>query len=163
MSEKALHNFIIFVLLVTVVLLGIVASKSERFKGGSIPPSVPGNLSARLRSIQGTGALAGRLRGGNATISSLPARLRGGSPITGASAGAGGLLARIELPTLEHFRGVGTGQAALAARLRTASSKAMESASATSSDKSGHDSTAIKMSIVPAASKMTIMSNLTTK
>jgi hypothetical protein len=163
MSEKALHNFVIFVLLVAVVLLGMVASKSERFSGGAVPPSVPGNLSARLRSVTGTGALAGRLRGENATISSLPARLRGGAPITGGDAGAGGLMARIDLPSLEHFRGVGAGGSmSMAARLRTESSNVLGSASS-GSDKSGHDTTATKMSIVPVASKMTIMSNLTTK
>lgn len=127
MSEKALHNFIIFVLLVTVVLLAIVASKSERFSGGAVPPSMTGgNLSARLRSINGIGALAGRLRGGNATISSLPARLRGGAPITGGHAGAGGLKAQIKLPTLEHFRGAMPGATGLAARLRTASGNVLE-------------------------------------
>ncbi len=164
MSEKTLHHFIIFVLLVTVVLLSMIACKSEPFAGGSVPPSdKAGNLSARLRSIQNTGALAGRLRGGNATVSSLPARLRGGSPITGASAGAGGLMARIELPTLEHFRGVGRGESLLSAKLRSASNDAMGSAAATVSDKTGHDNKAISMSIIPPASKMTIMSNLTTK
>ena len=163
MSEKALHNFIIFVLLVTVVLLGIVASKSERFSRGAIPPSdKAGNLSARLRSVAGIGALAGRLRGGGA-IGVMSARLRGGAPITGGDAGAGGLKAQIKLPTLEHFRGAMPGATGLAARLRTASEKTMGSASTTSSDKSGHDSTATKMSIVPDVSKMTIMSNLTTK
>ena len=89
--------------------------------------------------------------------------MRGGAHITGGDAGAGGLKAQIKLPTLEHFRGVGSGQAALAARLRTASANVLGSASTTSSDKSGHDSTATKMSIVPVTSKMTIMSNLTTK
>ena len=71
------------------------------------------------------------------------------------------LKAQIKLPTLEHFRGVGAGGAtSLAARLRTASTAALPQ---TASDKSGHDSTATKMAIVPVASKMTIMSNLTTK
>ena len=165
MSEKALHNLIIFVLLVTVVLLGLVASKSERFAGGSVPPSVKaGNLSARLRSVAGIGALAGRLRSGGA-IGLLSGRLRGGAPITGGDAGAGGLKAQIKLPSLEHFRGAMPGASGLAARLRTESGKVMGSASAEAfaSDKSGHDSTATKMSIVPVTSKMTIMSNLTTK
>jgi hypothetical protein len=165
MSEKALHNLIIFVLLVAVVLLAMVASKSEHF-GVSTEPVAQKGLSARLRRGEGAiGLLSGRLRGMNA-INSLPARLRGGSPITGGDAGAGGLKAQIKLPTLEHFRGVGGPAAAttLAARLRTASNGAMGSASATAvSDISGHDSTATKMAIVPEFSKMTIMSNLTTK
>jgi hypothetical protein len=160
MSEKALHNLIIFVLLVAVVLLAMVASKSEHFRG-AVPPSEGKTLSARLRSIQGTGALSARLRGMN-VIAALPARLRGGVPITGEDAGAGGLKAQIKLPTLEHFRGVGSGQSMLSARLREASLETMNSASM-ASDKSGHDSTATKMSIVPDISKMTIMSNLTTK
>ena len=161
MSEKALHNLIIFVLLVAVVLLAMVASKSEHF-GGVSSDEAAQQMSARLRSVQGIGALAGRLRRGiDATISSLPARLRGGAPITGGDAGAGGLKAQIKLPTLEHFRAVGAGGAtSLAARLRTASTAALPQ---TASDKSGHDSTATKMSIVPDISKMTIMSNLTTK
>ena len=164
MSEKALHNLIIFVLIVAVVLLALVASKSERFGAASTSPAAQ-QMSARLRSVQGIGALPARLRGMDATISSLPARLRGGAPITGGEAGAGGLKAQIKLPTLEHFRGVGSGgSTSLAARLRTAAAGVTESAAATAvSDKSGHDSTATKMSIVPPASKMTIMSNLTTK
>ena len=162
MSEKALHNLIIFVLLVAVVLLAMVASKSEHF-GGVSSDKATQQMSARLRRGEGAiGLLSGRLRRGiDATISSLPARLRGGAPITGGDAGAGGLSAQIKLPTLEHFRGVGAGGAtSLAARLRTASTAALPQ---TTSDKSGHDSTATKMSIVPDISKMTIMSNLTTK
>ena len=162
MSEKALHNLIIFVLIVAVVLLALVASKSERFGAASTSPAAQ-QMSARLRSVQGIGALAGRLRGMNA-INALPARLRGGVPITGGDAGAGGLKAQIKLPTLEHFRGVGGPLNSLSARLREASNDTMGSAAATAvSDKTGHDSTATKMSIVPDISKMTIMSNLTTK
>ena len=104
--------------------------------------------------------MSGRLRG-SPSVSALSARLRGGSPITGGDAGAGGLKAQIKLPTLEHFRGVGV-PGTLSARLRTAAEGVTKSASM-SSDKSGHDSTATKMSIVPDISKMTIMSNLTTK
>ncbi len=160
MSEKALHNLIIFVLIVAVVLLALVASKSERFGAVSTSPAAQ-QMSARLRSVQGIGALAGRLRGGNATISSLPARLRGGTTITGGQPGAGGLSAEIKLPTLEHFRGATPSPSGtLSARLRTAAAGVTTSASMMS-DKSGHDSTATKMSIVPPASKMTIMSNLT--
>ncbi len=166
MSEKALHNLIIFVLLVAVVLLALVASKSERF-GVSTQPGAQQALSARLRRGGGAiGVLSGRLRG-SPSVSSLVAKKEGfgGAPITGGESGAGGLKAQIKLPTLEHFRGVGAGGAtSLAARLRTASNDTMGSAAATVvSDKSGHDSTATKMSIVPDISKMTIMSNLTTK
>ena len=165
MSEKALHNLIIFVLLVAVVLLAMVASKSEHF-GGVSSDEAAQQMSARLRRGEGAiGLLSGRLRRGiDATISSLPARLRGGAPITGGDAGAGGLKAQIKLPTLEHFRGVGGPLNSLSARLRTESAKAMGSAASTAvSDISGHDSTATKMAIVPEFSKMTIMSNLTTK
>jgi hypothetical protein len=150
MSEKALRNLIILMLLISVVLLAIVASKSEHFGGVS--------------GDKGAQAMSARLRG-SPSINSLSARLRGGPPITGGNIGAGGLKAQIKIPTLEHFRGVGSGeQGALAARLRQSSASVMGSvAEANSSGQTGHDNTAIKMAIVPPLSKATIMSNLINK
>jgi hypothetical protein len=144
MSEKALHNFIIFVLIVAVVLLALVASKSEHFGAASTE-----------RDAQ---QMSARLRGTSATIPSLSAHLRDTS--AGPTGARGPLSARISLPTLEHFRGAAVGITGLSARLREASSAATPSMM---SDMTGHDNKATKMAIVPPMSKMTIMSNLTTK
>jgi hypothetical protein len=175
MSEKTLHNLIIFVLLVAVVLLSLVASKSEHFGAASTSPAAQQmsaqQMSAHLRRGQGgaVGLLSGHLRSGQGgAIGLLSGHLRSGSPITGGQSGAGGLKAQIQnggtktLPSLEHFRGVGVGagQSMLSARLREASSAATPSMA---SDMTGHDNKATNMAIVPPMSKMTIMSNLTTK
>jgi hypothetical protein len=145
MSEKALHNFTIFVLIVAVVLLALVASKSEYF-GAASTSSAARQMSARLRGIRGAGgALAGRLHSSGQE-----------------NRGAQNLNAQIKLPTLEHFRGGAIGITGLSARLREASKGVITSTSMIS-DKTGHDNKATNMAIVPPMSKMTIMSNLTTK
>ncbi len=144
--SKTLHYFIIVILIINVVLLALVASKSESFSGGAVPPSdKAGNLSAHLR---GMGSILG----------SLPARLRAASGSIGV--GAAALPAQIKMDTLENFRGVGI-PGGLSARLREAANDTMGSAAVESFAKiTGHDNGALKMSIVPDASKMTIMSNL---